>query len=145
MAQRQCIWNQTYLTRHTCICTYTPQNTKCHLWVQQGLSGCCNIEYPSETPLKINLVKSRLCITYSFFWQIILNFCTGTETIILCSVKNVETILQLEWMLEINRISRDLSLRCVWEGQAPLQQPPVNRCACPQIGLAKSTKVVRRD
>ena len=41
-----------------------------------------------------------------------------------CSVRNFKTRRHKKWLLWINGISRDLSLRSVSDGYPPLQQPP---------------------
>ena len=80
----------------------------------------------SKHILNSNLAKSPLPITYSIVLQLFWNFAQSTAVTLLCSVQNFKMIGQLRWMLWMNEISCDLSLRWVSDGYPILHSSPKN-------------------
>ena len=99
--------------------------------LKQSPGALCNIGYPSEIHLKLKSHEISLAHYSCFSWPITLigqlsvwNFAQSTAVSLPCSVQNFKPIGQLKRVLWRNEISRDLSLRWVWDGYPILRSTP---------------------
>ena len=103
------------------------RNSYLHTWglqttYNEGSYAIWNIR--PKIILNSNLVKSRYSITPVYVIQSFWNFSQSTAVILLFSVQNFKTIVQLWNKLWANETSQDLSLRCVSDGYHILHKAP---------------------